>query len=121
MALLLRPVTKMKCSMPAALASSTTCWISGRSTTVSISLGIALLAGRKRVPSPATGNTALRTGAAIQILGRLTPLFGAAALFPTAGVELQQRLLQAFQRKALTLPFRRQKPSPQSAASAESR
>src|SRR6476619_3172432 len=58
----------MKCSMPAALASSTTCWISGRSTTVSISLGTALLAGRKRVPRPATGNTALRTGAAIQVL-----------------------------------------------------
>src|SRR5262245_22151388 len=34
--------------------------ITGRSTTVSISLGIALVAGRKRVPSPATGNTALR-------------------------------------------------------------
>ena len=30
---LLRPVTKMKCSMPAWRASSTTCWISGRSTT----------------------------------------------------------------------------------------
>ena len=36
----------------------------GRSTTVSISFGIALVAGRKRVPSPATGNTALRTRAA---------------------------------------------------------
>ncbi|MEG8039304.1 metallophosphoesterase family protein [Sphingomonas sp. LR60] len=32
------------------------------STTVSISLGIALVAGRKRVPSPATGKIALRTG-----------------------------------------------------------
>jgi hypothetical protein len=27
----------------------------------SISFGLALVAGRKRVPSPATGNTALRT------------------------------------------------------------
>src|SRR5688500_6290271 len=36
--------------------------MSGRSTTVSISLGIALVAGRKRVPRPATGKTALRTG-----------------------------------------------------------
>ena len=54
---LLRPVTKMKCSMPASLASSTTC-VTGRSTTVSISFGIALVAGRKRVPSPATGKTA---------------------------------------------------------------
>src|SRR5271170_2389739 len=58
---LLRPVTKMKCSMPAWRASSTTCWISGLSTTGSISLGIALVAGRKRVPRPATGSTALRT------------------------------------------------------------
>ena len=57
---LLRPVTKMKCSMPASRASSTTYWITGRSTTVSISFGIALVAGRKRVPSPATGKTALR-------------------------------------------------------------
>ena len=57
---LLRPVTKMKCSMPASRASSTTCWISGRSTTGSISFGIALVAGRKRVPRPATGKMALR-------------------------------------------------------------
>ena len=57
---LLRPVTKMKCSMPASLASSTTYWISGLSTMVSISFGIALVAGRTRVPRPATGNTALR-------------------------------------------------------------
>src|SRR4029077_20006754 len=47
--------------MPAARHSSTAYWISGRSTTVSISLGIALVAGRNRVPSPATGKTALRT------------------------------------------------------------
>src|SRR5882757_8667143 len=46
--------------MPASLASSTTYWISGLSTMVSISFGIALVAGRTRVPSPATGNTALR-------------------------------------------------------------
>ncbi len=48
--------------MPASRASSTTCWISGRSTTVSISFGIALVAGRNRVPSPATGKIALRIG-----------------------------------------------------------
>ena len=59
---LLRPVTKMKCSMPASRASSTTCWISGRSTTGSISFGMALVAGRNLVPSPATGKTALRIG-----------------------------------------------------------
>ena len=57
---LLRPVTKMKCSMPASLASSNTYWISGLSTMVSISFGIALVAGRTRVPRPATGKTALR-------------------------------------------------------------
>jgi hypothetical protein len=32
--------------------------MSGRSTTVSISFGIALVAGRKRVPRPATGKMA---------------------------------------------------------------
>src|SRR3954469_18086150 len=57
---LLRPVTKTKCSTPASRASSTTYWISGRSTMVSISFGIALVAGRTRVPRPATGKTALR-------------------------------------------------------------
>src|ERR1700704_368601 len=50
----------MKCSMPASLASSATYWISGLSTMVSISFGIALVAGRTRVPRPATGKTALR-------------------------------------------------------------
>src|SRR5215217_8951854 len=59
---LFRPVMKMKCSIPASRASSTTCWISGRSTTVSISFGMALVAGRNRVPRPATGKTALRIG-----------------------------------------------------------
>jgi len=44
----------------ASLASSTTYWISGLSTMVSISFGIALVAGRTRVPRPATGKTALR-------------------------------------------------------------
>ena len=41
-------------------ASSTMCCITGRSTTLSISFGMALVAGRKRVPRPATGRTALR-------------------------------------------------------------
>ena len=59
-ALLPRPVTKMNSSIPAARASSTAYWISGLSTTGSISLGTALVAGRNRVPSPATGNTAFR-------------------------------------------------------------
>src|SRR5437660_7324928 len=51
--------------MPASLASSTTYWISGLSTMVSISFGIALVAGRTRVPRPATGKTALRIFMAI--------------------------------------------------------
>src|SRR6185312_16098925 len=61
-AVLPRPVTMQNCSMPAARASSIAYWISGLSTTGSISLAVALVAGRKRVPSPATGNTALRNG-----------------------------------------------------------
>src|SRR5689334_22065292 len=36
--------------------------MSGLSTTGSISLGLALVAGKKRVPRPATGNTAVRMG-----------------------------------------------------------
>src|SRR3954454_20822674 len=48
-------------SMPARTASSTTYWIAGLSTTGSISLGCAFVAGRNRVPSPAAGMTALVT------------------------------------------------------------
>ena len=59
---LLRPVTNTKCSTPASRASSTTSWISGLSTTVNISLGMALVAGKKRVPRPATGKTAVLIG-----------------------------------------------------------
>src|SRR5688572_20011925 len=55
---LLRPVTKIISVMPAAAASSTAYWISGLSTIGSISLGLALVTGRKRLPRPATGNTA---------------------------------------------------------------
>src|SRR5437870_5571552 len=47
--------------MPARTASSTTYWMAGLSTTGSISLGCALVAGRNRVPSPAAGMIALRT------------------------------------------------------------
>src|SRR5438477_12611166 len=46
---------------PAATASSMTYWMIGLSTRGSISLGCALVAGRKRVPRPAAGKTALRT------------------------------------------------------------
>src|SRR5688500_8568720 len=58
MARLLRPVTKIISVIPAAAASSTAYWISGLSTIGSISLGLALVTGRKRLPRPATGNTA---------------------------------------------------------------
>src|SRR5690606_30291665 len=61
MTCLLRLVTKTTCSMPASRASSRAYCTTGRSTMVSISLGMALVAGRKRVPLPATGMTALRT------------------------------------------------------------
>src|SRR6185503_1460833 len=59
MARLVRPVTKIRSVMPAAAASSTAYWISGLSTTGSISFGLALVAGRNRLPIPATGKTAL--------------------------------------------------------------
>src|SRR6478672_8155934 len=48
-------------SQPASIASSTAYWISGLSTIGNISFGTVLVAGRNRVPSPATGNTAMRT------------------------------------------------------------
>src|SRR5436190_19736065 len=61
MAVLPRPVTMMIWSQPEASASSTPYWMMGLSTSGSISLGCALVAGRKRVPNPAAGNTALQT------------------------------------------------------------
>jgi len=61
MAFLPRPVTKMMCSMPEARHSSTPYWMMGLSTSGSISLGTTLVAGRKRVPNPPAGKTALRT------------------------------------------------------------
>src|SRR5579875_2380872 len=57
---LLRVVTKIISSIPAATASSTIYCKVGLSTNGSISFGITLLAGSTRVPIPATGNTALR-------------------------------------------------------------
>src|SRR4051812_49184128 len=58
---LLRPVMTRTSESPAATASSTTYWIAGLSTTGSISFGVAFVAGRKRVPRPAAGMTALVT------------------------------------------------------------
>src|SRR6266705_2530420 len=57
---LLRLVTKIISSMPAATASSTMYCNVGLSTSGNISFGITLLAGSTRVPRPATGKTALR-------------------------------------------------------------
>src|SRR5271166_4777508 len=57
------------------MASSTPYWISGLSTSGSISFGCAFVAGRKRVPSPAAGKTALRTFGIIKTIvsGELKP------------------------------------------------
>jgi hypothetical protein len=55
-------VTKIISSIPASRASSTAYWISGRSTIVNISFGMVLVAGKSRVPRPATGKTAFLTG-----------------------------------------------------------
>ncbi len=56
--------------MPACAASSTTYWMAGLSTTGSISFGIALVAGRNRVPRPAAGMTALIRWCGMQSLYR---------------------------------------------------
>src|ERR1700680_3139750 len=70
MACLPRPVIIKIWSQPEAIASSTPYWMIGLSTSGSISLGWALVAGRKRVPRPAAGNTALRTFIVIAVAGR---------------------------------------------------
>jgi len=57
-----RPVVEIELVAPAAIASSTAYWINGLSTMGSISFGLALVAGKKRVPRPATGKTADKTG-----------------------------------------------------------
>src|SRR2546429_8600415 len=63
MARLEAPVMNTRRRAPAARASSTEYWIRGLSTTGWISFGLALVAGRKRVPRPASGNTAVRIAA----------------------------------------------------------
>src|SRR5262245_8797644 len=55
------PVTKSTWVIPACAISSTTYCTVGLRPTGSISLGWDLVAGRRRVPAPATGITALRT------------------------------------------------------------
>src|SRR6185369_477909 len=56
-----RAVTKIISVRPESNASSMTYWIAGVSTIGSISFGIVLVAGRSRVPKPATGMTAFFT------------------------------------------------------------
>src|SRR5260370_9370519 len=56
---LLRPVTNRICSMPFRTNSSTTYCTIGFRATGSISLGCDLVAGSRRVPTPATGTIAL--------------------------------------------------------------
>jgi hypothetical protein len=54
--------TMMTSRTPAATASATMYWMVGVSTIGSSSLATALVAGKKRVPRPAAGMTALRMG-----------------------------------------------------------
>src|ERR1039457_7069816 len=79
---LLRPVMSSTSSSPAATASSTTYWIAGLSTMGSISLGVALVAGRNRVPRPAAGTTALVTGPVSAMLVTLAGTAGRTAHGP---------------------------------------
>src|SRR6266851_520869 len=69
------PVTMITCSIPLAIASSTPYWMVGLSTSGSISLGCALVTGRKRVPSPAAGKIAFRTEGSV-MSGDLGERFG---------------------------------------------
>src|ERR1039457_7681122 len=73
---LLRPVINSTSSSPAATASSTTYWIAGLSTTGSISLGVAFVAGRKRDPRPAAGTTAFVTAPVSGMLVTLAAAVG---------------------------------------------
>src|ERR1700732_62736 len=68
MACLPRPVMMRIWLQPEAMASSTPYWMMGLSTRGSISLGWALVAGRKRVPRPAAGMTTFRTGDGIGLV-----------------------------------------------------
>src|SRR6186713_2282476 len=77
MARLEAPVTNTSRRAPASRASSTAYWISGLSTMGSISLGLALVAGRKRVPRPATGKTATSMRLSDCLATIRAPLLGA--------------------------------------------
>src|SRR5471032_3123996 len=81
MACLPRPVMISIWSHPEAIASSTPYWMMGLSTMGSISFGWALVAGRKRVPSPAAGKTAFRTLAGIDFSLALQRLLATVQLY----------------------------------------
>src|SRR5579871_3187410 len=99
MAVLPRPVTMMMFWMPEWRASSTPYWMRGLSTSGSISLGCALVAGRNRVPSPAAGKTALRTFGIIRTIVRgdseLAEKIGGGELERIAGKHEGGNVLQA--------------------------
>src|SRR5579871_2779163 len=93
----------MICSIPLAAASSTMYWMMGLSTIGSISLGWALVAGKKRVPRPAAGKTALRTrlfviSPAAQPQNRM---FTAAAIIDTRRHGTRRLLFQLYVRRKL--------------------
>src|SRR5918996_3807497 len=97
MARLLRPVTKIISVMPAAAASSTAYWMRGLSTIGSISFGLALVTGRKRLPKPATGKTAFLSlaGMGSEILQQFRKLFFVEYLHAqrARALELRARIL----------------------------
>src|SRR5258708_39744605 len=91
-----RPVTIMMFWMPECIASSTPYWMSGLSTSGSISLGCAFVAGRNRVPNPAAGNTAFLTlGIIVSIVGKTLGLcfdFHICLVFSTERIHANQKL-----------------------------
>src|ERR1700694_2957221 len=95
MARLPPPVTKMTCSIPVAIASSTLYWIVGLSTSGSISLGWALVIGKNRVPSPAAVITALRTGGMVTTGGLGERFGGSAAQMLGADEHVRERIRHA--------------------------
>src|SRR5687768_4530218 len=112
-------VTITMWSKPERTASSTPYWMTGLSTTFSISLGEALVAGSMRVPSPAAGKTAVLTSCVSRVAdmvgrsreytlapgGQGAPMRLFIAL--TLPDEIRARLIREQERLAgLGLPFR---------------
>src|SRR5215472_6940921 len=101
-----RPVTITIWSQPADRASSTPYWMLGLSTRGSISLGWALVAGRKRVPNPAAGNTALRTFIISAVFGRQSSLVSQKVIVPLTRIspKVGCHILRLFGQKWRWLP-----------------